>query len=329
MAFADSAKIFIKAGRGGNGCRSFYRDKYYRHPQPDGGDGGKGADIILVADADTFTLLDFKFHQHFKAESGGHGSSKNQKGRNGSDLLVKAPVGTTVKDNATGFLLRDLKEAGQRVIVAQGGAGGRGNNRGREVRLPEAGEEKELFLELKLFADVGLIGLPNAGKSSLLTKVSHARPKIASYPFTTKEPILGVVQVGEFSFVMSDLPGLIQGAHEGRGLGDQFLKHVERTKILVHLVDMAAIEGRDPAEDLLAINKELELYDPAVIQKPQFIAANKMDLPEAKKHLAAFKKKIRKRIYPISALTGEGTDTLLKAIRQKLCKESLAKKSGA
>jgi len=327
MLFADSAKIFVRAGKGGNGCRSFYRDKYYRHPQPDGGDGGKGGDVIVVADNSIYTLLDFKFRQHFKAENGGHGSSKNQKGKNGSDLELKVPVGTVVKDNATGFLLRELTVAGERVIVVRGGTGGKGNNRGRETALPETGEEKELFLELKLFADVGIIGFPNTGKSTLLSKVSQARPKIANYPFTTKEPILGVVASDDFNFVMADLPGLIKGAHDGKGLGIRFLRHVERTKILVHLLDMSASEGRRPVEDLRNLNKELGLFNPELLKKPQFIVANKMDLPAAKRNLAEFKKRIKKRIYAISALTGDGVDSLIKDIRKKLCKESSAKKS--
>lgn len=327
MAFVDSARIFVKAGGGGNGCRSFYRDKYYRHPHPDGGDGGKGADIIFVADEETLTLLDFKFRQHFKGENGSHGSSKNQKGRNGNDLLIKVPLGTIIKDNLTGFILRDLSTPGERLVVLKGGTGGKGNHHSKEIILPEPGAEKELLLELKLFAAVGIVGFPNAGKSSLLSQVSQARPKIANYPFTTKEPIIGVVEVGDFSFVMADLPGLIKGAHEGKGLGDRFLKHVERTKILVHLVDMAAIEGRNPIDDFLNINKELELYSKELLKKPQFIALNKMDLPQAKINLTRFRKRIKKRIYPISALTGEGIDKLLKAIREKLCKESSIKKS--
>lgn len=327
--FADQVRIFIRAGRGGNGCRSFYRDKYYRHPQPDGGDGGRGGDVVIVVDGHVLTLLDFKFRQHFKAENGNHGSSKNQKGRNGATLVIKVPVGTTVKDKLTGFLLRDLTQPGEQVIVARGGEGGKGNNRGKEITLSAPGEEREVLLELKLFADVGIVGFPNVGKSTLLSKVSQAKPKIANYPFTTKEPILGVVNSEDFSFVMSDLPGLIKGAHQGKGLGIRFLRHIERTKILVHLLDMAATEGRNPVDDFLSVNKELDLYSKELSQKPQIIAANKMDMPEAKKNLVYFRKRIKKRIYPISALTGEGIDTLLKVIQQKICKENSTKKSNA
>ena len=326
MIFADSARIFVKAGNGGQGCRSFYRDKYYRHPQPDGGDGGRGGDVILVADGSIFTLLDFKFRQHFKAENGGHGSSKNQKGRNGSSLILKVPVGTVVKDNITSFLLRDLSIPGEQLTVALGGEGGRGNNRKREKTLPALGEDKELFLELKLFADVGIVGFPNVGKSTLLSRVSQAKPKIASYPFTTKEPILGVVSRGESSFVMADLPGLIEGAHSGKGLGVRFLKHIERTKILIHLLDMSAFEGRKPVNDFRGINRELGLFSKEMLKKPQFIVANKMDIPEAKKNLIEFKKIIKKKIYPVSAVTGEGIEVLLKDIWKKICVENSTKK---
>lgn len=329
MAFIDSAKILIRAGKGGQGCRSFYRDKYYRHPHPDGGYGGKGGDVVFVADPHSCTLLDFKFNQHFKAQDGGHGSGKRKQGKDGEDLIIKVPPGTLVRDNATGLLLRDLAKATDRVIAAKGGIGGKGNAHTKETTPPQPGEEKELLLELKLLADVGLVGFPNSGKSTLLSRISSARPKIAGYPFTTKEPALGVVKVGEFSFVVADLPGLIEGAHAGRGMGDRFLRHIERTRLIIHLLDIGASEGRDPVRDFISLNQELGFYSTELSKKPQVIVANKIDLPSAKANLARLKQRIRKRVLAISALNGVGIEVLIKAVKDKLCKVISKEKSSA
>ncbi|MCX5713667.1 MAG: Obg family GTPase CgtA [Candidatus Omnitrophica bacterium] len=244
--FIDSAKINVKGGNGGKGCRCFYRDKYTRQGIADGGDGGRGADVILRVDRNLRTLLDFHYNRHFRGQDGGHGSGKNKRGKNAPTVYVRVPAGTVVTDAVTGSVLRDL---GDEVTVARGGEGGRGNQHHAEVTLPEPGEERQLLLDLKLIADCGLIGFPNAGKSTLISSVSRARPEIAAYPFTTKAPILGVVGLDEGVFVIADIPGLIEGSSAGRGLGDRFLRHVERTKILVHLVDMAGVDGRDPLEE--------------------------------------------------------------------------------
>lgn len=326
MAFVDEVKIFVKAGDGGKGCRSFYRDKYGRYPKPDGGDGGKGADVIFVADPNIYTLLDFKFRQHFSADKGGHASSNNKKGRNAENLVVKVPVGTTIKDLDADCILRELSRACEQVIVARGGKGGQGNFGKKEVLEPKPGEKKHLFLELKLIADCGIIGFPNAGKSTLICAVSSAKSKIASYPFTTKDPVLGVVEGENFNFVIADLPGLIEGAHEGRGLGIKFLKHAARAKILIHLVDMAGEEGRDPLEDFQKLNQELKFYSPDLIQKSQVIVANKMDLPQAEVNLKRFKSRVKQAIFPISAKERKGLKELIRQLRKKLCKENSAKK---
>jgi len=316
--FIDQAKICVKGGRGGKGCSSLYRDKYTRRGIPDGGNGGRGADIIIKADRNLRTLLDFQYNRHFFGLNGGHGSSKNKKGRNAPALIIKAPCGTAIKDAKTGCLLRDLDQDQEEVIAAYGGKGGFGNQRHREATLGEAGEEKELLLDLKLLADAGLVGFPNVGKSTLISSISNAHPKIASYPFTTKSPVLGVVKASGSSFVIADVPGLIEGSSCGRGLGDKFLRHIERTRILVHLVDMAGFEGRDPVSDYKTINKELKDYSREVYRKPQIIAANKMDLEGAALNLERFKQVIKKKVYPISALKKEGLEELVEAIRKKL-----------
>jgi GTP-binding protein len=237
--FIDGAKINIRAGSGGKGCQSLHRDKYQRVGIPDGGDGGKGADIIIRADRNLLTLLDFQHHRHFFGAHGGHGSSNHKKGKGSEDIIIRVPLGTTVKDFATGSILRDLDIDGEQVIVARGGKGGVGNWHRKEATPGEPGEEKIIVLDLKLLADVGVVGFPNAGKSTLISVISNAHPKVAAYPFTTTGPILGVATSTHQKFVIADIPGLIPGASEGRGLGDQFLKHVERTKILIHLIDMA------------------------------------------------------------------------------------------
>lgn len=316
--FVDRAKIIVAAGNGGNGCNSFYRDRQIRRGKPNGGNGGDGGSIIFEATPNKKTLYDFRFNRDFRAERGTHGSSNNKTGKRGQGLTIKVPPGTVIIDSETNLTLRDLAEQNQRVIVCKGGKGGRGNSRRREATDGEPGEEKTLLLELKVIADVGIVGFPNVGKSTFICKVSKAKSKIASYPFTTKNPILGVVKREDEPIVLADLPGLIEGAHEGRGLGVQFLRHVERTKFLIHMVDIAAVEGRDPVEDYNKLNKELKLYTKDLSKEVQLVVANKMDLPEAKENLKRFKKIVKKKVYPISAMTGEGTQELIHALFKKL-----------
>ncbi|MBU1124727.1 MAG: GTPase ObgE [Candidatus Omnitrophica bacterium] len=316
--FIDKAKISVRAGDGGNGCRSFYRDKYMRQGVPNGGDGGKGGDVIVRVDTHFITLLDFKYNRHFKGAHGVHGLGNQKKGREAQDIIIRVPPGTTVTDIQTGCLLRDLTQPGQELVVARGGKGGLGNRYRREATKGEKGEEKELLFNLKLIAEVGVIGFPNVGKSTLIAAVSNAQPKIAAYPFTTKSPVLGVVRGQKKDFVIADIPGLIEGASQGRGLGDMFLRHVERTKILIHMVDMAGFEGRDPLKDYRAINQELKAYSPAVAKKTQILVANKMDLEGAEVKLASFKKEVKKKIYPISALKRQGLEELIEAVGKKL-----------
>ncbi|MFH1191683.1 MAG: GTPase ObgE [Candidatus Omnitrophota bacterium] len=316
--FIDGAKINIRAGSGGKGCQSLHRDKYQRQGIPDGGDGGKGADIIIRADRNLFTLLDFQHHRHFFGAHGGHGSSNHKKGKGSEDIIIRVPLGTTIKDFATGSILRDLDVDGEQVIVARGGKGGIGNWHRKVATLGVPGEEKIIVLDLKLLADVGVVGFPNAGKSTLICAISNAHSKVAAYPFTTTGPILGVVTSSHRKFVIADIPGLIPGASEGRGLGDQFLKHVERTKILIHLIDMAGFEGRDPLEDYKNINLELKNYSKIVYKKRQIICANKMDLAGAPENLKRFKKLIKKTVYPISALNKQGLEELVDGVAEKL-----------
>ncbi len=316
--FIDRARIYVQAGSGGNGCRSFFRDKSGRIVRPEGGDGGKGGDVIIRADANVQTLLDFHYRRHFRAERGAHGSGNQRKGRDGAGKTILVPPGTMVYDESTGCMLRDLDQAGTEFIVCRGGRGGRGNNRRHDAEEGVPGEEKTLRIELKLLAEVGIIGCPNAGKSTLIARISSARPKIAQYPFTTTSPVLGVVK-GKFrDFVAADIPGLIEGAHEGRGLGDQFLRHVERTSLLIHLVDMSPEEGRDPVADYQSLIKNLQLYGKGLIDKPQIMVASKMDITGAEERLADFRRKIKSRIYPISALTGRGLAELMAAVEKKL-----------
>ena len=314
MPFVDYARIQVKAGDGGKGCESFYRDKYMRHPVPDGGDGGKGGDVVVVADRGLTTLLDYRFSQHYEAKRGGHASSKNKTGKTGAHAVLRVPVGTLLYDDETGLLIRDLKNDKLQLVVVRGGLGGHGNNKNRTVTPSQPGELRIIRLELKLIADVGLIGFPNAGKSTLINGISSVQSKIAAYPFTTKAPVLGIVQDPEsdFSFVVADLPGLIEGAHEGKGLGLQFLRHAERTKILVHVIDMAGSEARDPLEDYAKINDELEAYDEKLSHKPRVVVANKMDLPEAEKNLKRFKRKYPQKNFPISALEKTGLNGFTK-----------------
>ena len=322
MIFIDEARIFVKAGNGGKGCESFYRDKYTRYPRPDGGDGGRGGDVVFIADRGIQTLLDFKYKQHHRAQDGAHASSKGQKGREGKGCLIRVPVGTILRDQRTGLIIKDLREHEQSVTVVKGGAGGKGNAHGRTPAPPLAGEERVIDLELKLIADAGIIGFPNAGKSTLISNISKVKSKIASYPFTTRQPILGIVQGKDRNFIVADLPGIIEGAHRGRGLGLRFLRHAERTKILLHLIDMAGSESRDPLDDYEKINLELEKYSEQILFKHRILAANKMDLPEAAKNLKRFKRKYKEKIWPISALEKKGLDKLVETIERILCKEN-------
>ena len=327
MIFVDEARIFVQGGDGGQGCESFYRDKYMRYPRPDGGDGGKGGNVIVRAERSIRTLLDFKFRQHYKANKGGHASSKGKTGKSGKDSVLRVPVGTIIRDQETGLLIKDLVVDQQSVIVAKGGEGGIGNIRRKTRTPPEDGQKRTIGFELKLVADVGIVGFPNAGKSTLISGISRVKSKIASYPFTTKQPILGIVEdEDEFSFIVADLPGIIEGAHEGKGLGDRFLRHAERTKILMHLVDISGSEGRDPLDDYRKINHELESYGDTLAFKDKLIVANKMDLPEAEGHLTRFKNEIKEAILPVSALERQGFEELIHAIKGVLCSENSPKK---
>ena len=296
--FLDTAKISVKAGRGGDGMVAFRREKYVPNGGPWGGDGGKGGSVIFKVDEGLRTLMDFRYNRKFKAKNGEKGMTKGMHGRGAEDLIVSIPPGTTVRDAETGKVITDMVEDGQEFIVAHGGRGGRGNIRFATPRNPapeiaengEPGEERELQLELKILADVGLVGFPSVGKSTILSVVTAAKPKIGAYHFTTIVPNLGMVRTksGE-SFAMADLPGLIEGASQGVGLGTQFLRHIERTRVILHVIDMSASEGRDPYEDYLQINKELETYNLRLMERPQIIVANKMDMPEAEENLKEFK----------------------------------------
>ena len=322
MLFIDQVKIIVKAGQGGNGCQSFFQNRYSRYPKPDGGDGGKGADIIIKADGSLFTLLDFKYKSDFKAGRGAHGSSKQKKGKDACPLVINVPTGTVVSQAGTGCILKDLDVDGACLVVAKGGCGGAGNRRKKEATSGAPGEEKHLILDLKAIADVGLVGFPNVGKSTLISAISSAQPKIAAYPFTTKSPILGVVKRGEFSFVVADIPGLVQGSHKGRGLGDRFLRHIERTRLIVHLIDIAGPEGRSALDDYTQINQELKFYSQGLAIKPQIVAANKIDLDNASENLKNFRRQVKKKVFPISALEKTGLEELVSEIIKKLQKNS-------
>lgn len=329
IMFVDQVKIYVKAGNGGDGMVAFRREKFVPNGGPAGGDGGKGADVVFVVDEGLRTLVDFRFKRIFKAEHGEHGMSKSMHGRGAEDLVVKVPQGTIVKDIDTGEIIADLVAHGQRAVIAKAGRGGRGNKRFATPANPapelsengEPGQERNVQLELKVLADVGLVGFPSVGKSTLLSVVSAARPKIAAYHFTTIVPNLGMVDAGDGrSFVMADLPGLIEGASQGVGLGHQFLRHIERTRVIVHVIDMSGSEGRVPYEDYMAINNELEQYNLRLMERPQIIVANKMDMPDAEENLKEFKTKIAEDIpvFPISAVTKTGLRELLLAIADKL-----------
>jgi len=324
MKFVDEVRIRVQAGRGGNGCVSFRREKYVPRGGPDGGDGGKGGDVCLQASERKHTLLDFRYHHLFKAASGKHGSGQNRHGRGGEDLVLEVPPGTIVKDIETGEILADLVRLGQRWVAAKGGAGGKGNTRfasstkqvPREAEDGQEGEERELLLELKLFADVGLVGFPNAGKSTFIASISAARPKIADYPFTTLVPNLGVVQYGDAQpFVVADIPGLIEGAHQGAGLGTRFLRHIERTHILVHVIDVTQVPLDDPLEPYRQIEHELSSYSEDLCEKVRIIALNKVDLIEDPQRLEAITEPYRQTGHPvfsISALRRQGLQELVR-----------------
>lgn len=323
--FIDKARIFITAGRGGAGCISFRREKFVPMGGPDGGNGGKGGDVYLEADPHLTTLLDLTYRPHYRAEDGHAGQGSNKFGRSAPDLTIRLPLGTVIYQG--GAVLADLKEPGRKLLVAKGGRGGRGNasfKTGRHTapRLAEKGEPGEavtLELELKIIADVGLVGFPNAGKSTFLSRISAARPKIADYPFTTLTPNLGVVNIKGRQAVVADIPGLIEGAHEGKGIGDEFLRHIQRTRVLIHLVDITGFNEKTPYENYRIINNELARYSKELLKKPMLIAVNKMDVSDADKLLSKFKGHLRgKKIYPISAVTGAGVDSLLKALLHAL-----------
>jgi GTP-binding protein len=323
--FVDRVKIFVKGGDGGRGCVSFRREPYVPKGGPDGGVGGKGGDVFLVAVSHQNTLLPLRYHTEFRAERGAHGGPSNRTGRRGEDMLISVPPGTEATDEGSGDRLGEVLRDGDRLLVVKGGAGGKGNraflsNRNRAPREAEpggTGEERWLRLDLKLIADVGLLGMPNAGKSTLLSRISAARPKIADYPFTTLSPVLGVVEVDEREFVVADIPGIIEGASGGAGLGLQFLRHVERTRVLVHVVDASGTSGRDPVEDLDAVRAEVKAWDKTLLERPQLVAATKRDAMGEDDPLPALKrrvKKLRLPLFPISAVTGEGLTELNRAL---------------
>jgi len=320
MRFVDEASIHVKGGAGGDGCVSFRREKYVPKGGPDGGDGGDGGSVAVLADNNLNTLLDLLSKSRYHAEDGGRGKSKNQHGANGQDVVVHVPPGTIVIDEDTGLSLHDLKEPGMQITVARGGKGGRGNARFatsiNQVPLQfeegRPGQERRLRLELKLVADVGLIGRPNAGKSTLLSRISAAHPKIAAYPFTTLQPAVGIVDLDyDTRFTVADLPGLIRGAHEGKGLGDEFLRHIERTRMLVHVVDAAPTDGTDPVANYRAIRAELELHSPELAQKPEVIAAAKTDLHGSSEGVEQLTTHLGRTVFPICALSGQGLRPLL------------------
>ncbi|HEO3785628.1 TPA: GTPase ObgE [Streptococcus agalactiae] len=334
--FLDTAKISVKAGRGGDGMVAFRREKYVPNGGPWGGDGGKGGSVIFKVNEGLRTLMDFRYNRNFKAKAGEKGMTKGMHGRGAEDLIVSLPPGTTVRDATTGKVITDLVEHDQEFVVARGGRGGRGNIRFATPRNPapeiaengEPGEERELQLELKILADVGLVGFPSVGKSTLLSVVSAAKPKIGAYHFTTIVPNLGMVRTksGD-SFAMADLPGLIEGASQGVGLGTQFLRHIERTRVILHVIDMSASEGRDPYDDYVSINNELETYNLRLMERPQIIVANKMDMPDSEENLAAFKEKLAANydefddmpmIFPISSLAHQGLENLMDATAELL-----------
>lgn len=328
MKFIDRVKIYVQAGTGGNGTVAFRREAHVPKGGPSGGDGGRGGSVIFVATNSLSTLLDLRYYREYKAQNGEKGHAKKMHGADADDLVIRVPVGTCVYDDDTGNIIADLTKDGQRAVIAKGGRGGRGNARFASSRNPapkicengEPGEKFNLRVELKLLADVGLVGFPSVGKSTLLSVVSKARPQIADYHFTTIVPNLGVVQVKDGrSFVLADLPGLIEGASQGKGLGHQFLRHIERCRVIVHIIDMSGSEGRDPYEDYVTINKELGEYEYRLLERPQIIVANKMDGDEAEENLKKFKEKLGdQKVFPIIAPIHEGIDAVLYAVADAL-----------
>ena len=325
--FVDEVIIKVKAGNGGDGCTAFRREKYIPDGGPFGGNGGRGANIIFETDLGLRTLLDLRYQKLIKAPKGANGEGKNKNGKGASDVIIKVPLGTTVKDMDTGLIIADLTKKDDSVIVAKGGRGGRGNTAFATATNPapnfsehgEPGEEKTLKVELRLLADVGFVGMPSVGKSTILSKISASKPKIAAYHFTTLNPNLGVVKtIDGRTFVAADLPGLIKGASLGEGLGDKFLKHIQITRVIAHIIDMSGLEGRDPLEDYETINKELKDFDEKLILKPQVVIANKMDLEGAKENLERFKKKYNVPVYEVSAITNKGLDKVLVKIADEL-----------
>ena len=325
--FIDEAKIRVKAGNGGNGCLSFRREKYISKGGPNGGNGGNGGNIYFQAAENLSTLIDFAGKHHWIAQNGSDGEGNNKTGLSGEDLIIPVPPGTLIYDTETELMLKDLNKIAMKVCVCRGGRGGRGNKAfatstnqtPRYTEPGKTGQQRELRLELKLIADVGLVGMPNAGKSTLVSRCSKARPKIANYPFTTLEPVLGIVELSDFRrFVMADIPGLIEGAHQGTGLGFDFLKHIERTRIIVHILDIMPSDGSDPAKNYKKIKNELTKYSKALTKKTEFIVANKIDLDHNGQELKKLQKKLKKTIYPISAVTGSGIKELNEILWKKV-----------
>jgi len=325
--FIDEAQIKVKSGDGGNGCISFRREKFIPKGGPDGGDGGRGGDVYFQTDVNLDTLLDFAGKHNWQAQNGSPGMGKNMSGPDGNDMIVKIPPGTLIYDSDIGLLLKDMNEAGMKIRICKGGDGGRGNkafatsvNQAPRYAEPGGkGQERNLRLELKLIADVGLVGMPNAGKSTLISRCSAARPKIADYPFTTLEPVLGIAELSDYRrFVMADIPGLIEGAHKGSGLGFEFLRHIERTRILVHIIDIMPIDGSDPVKNYKTIRKELEKYSKELADKLEIIVANKIDMLTDDKPMKNLQKKLKKKIIPISAVSGEGIKDLRELLWKKV-----------
>ncbi|MBN71261.1 MAG: GTPase ObgE [Gimesia sp.] len=321
--FVDRVDIYCKAGDGGDGCASFRREAHVPRGGPNGGDGGKGGDVVVLADENVNSLANIIGHKHWNAERGGHGQGSLKTGRNGEDIVIMVPPGTLVLDTKRGHLLRDMKETGDRVVVAKGGKGGRGNRHfatathqtPREFEKGGPGEHRDISLELKLIADVGLVGKPNAGKSTLLSRLSKAHPEIADYPFTTKYPNLGLVRVGfDHQFVMADIPGLIEGAHAGIGLGHEFLRHVERTRVLVHLVEPAPMDQTDPIENYRQIREEMRLYDATLMDRPEIVVVTKCELPDAEAVTELLSEELGQPVMQISSATGESLDQLVRKI---------------
>jgi GTPase len=338
--FVDRVKIFVKAGDGGRGCVSFRRETFVPRGGPDGGNGGKGGDVILEAVSHQNTLLPLRYHTEFRAERGGHGMGSNCTGHEGEDTIIAVPPGTVAADEATGEVLGEVLKLGDRVVLAKGGRGGRGNrsflsNRNRapqEAQPGHPGEERWLRLDLRLIADVGLLGFPNAGKSTLLSVLSAARPKIADYPFTTLTPVLGVVEIGDSSFVAADIPGIIEGAHQGVGLGLQFLRHIERTRALLYVVDASGTSGRDPVADLRAVREEIRQWNPALLERPQLVAASKRDAvsdPDPLPELAAEARRLGLEVVPISAATRVGLDELKQRLAERVLGPMALEEPGA